>query len=103
MQEIFRALGAFERPILFLAPLVGTHDENFHFSRRGELVLDALEKMVIPGEGDIILWFLLRGRSKIDVANLPPRTRVAADGDEQLLPLTRGLASAVLLDALIVA
>src|SRR5690242_20733951 len=85
MQEIFRSLRPRQRPVIFFAPFVAAHDENLDRLFLGEIILRALEKVLIPVQGDVVFIKLGRGRAEVDVADFASTAGMAADDDEQPL------------------
>ena len=102
VQEIFRCLGAWKRPVIFVAPLVRAHDEYLHWLARGKLVLDALEQVVVPAKLPFVLRLLGSG-TEIYIAHLGSGTGMSADDDDELLPFSRFIASAIGLNSLVIA
>src|SRR5437868_87297 len=102
MQKIFGGMSTGERPIIFVAPLVGAQDEKPDWFRTGELIGNVLEKIVVPGQCDFI--FVERGgRAEVHLADFAPCTGMSADRYQQALSAACGFICAVLLDSDVVA
>ena len=69
----------------------------------GELVLLALQQVVVPVQHDCILVVLVRIGPKVHCANLAPAAGVSADGDQQPLIGARCLIARVVAHAHVVA
>src|ERR1700730_7460137 len=102
MQEIFSALRPSQRPVVLFPPLIGAHYKNL-YRFTGKLVLDALEKVLVPLQSDFIFIEFSRGGSKVNIADLAPAASVSSYGDEKMLAVPRRFASAMRLDPDVVA
>ena len=98
MQKIFRVLRASQRPVILFAPLIRTHHENFH-RLAGKFVLRALEKILVPLQGELIFVVLSRGRSKVDIANFSSAASVSANRHQEMLATTGSFTSPMCLDS----
>ncbi len=102
MEQITRRLGALEWPRIFEAPLVFAHDEDFDWVG-GEVVLLALEEIVVPLEDRGVLVVLGCGGAEIDGADVAASSGVASDHHQQVLSGTGSFISGVRLEADVVA
>ncbi len=101
-RKYFVSFARGERPFVFFAPFVFTHDENFYGLAVGEAILRAFEEEVVPLE-DYVVFVDVGLGAEIDVADFRAVAGVAADDDHELLAVARGVVAAVRLDAEIVA
>src|SRR5262249_10639670 len=101
MQKISPLASTSNGPVILIAPLVGAHDKESHRFHCAELVGGILKQVVIPTQSRVIL-VEFSGWTEVDVADLAPRARVSANGDDQALPSTRCVACSVHLHSCVV-
>src|SRR5439155_3554991 len=89
MKKILSSSGPCQWPVIFLTPLICTHDEYLHRFTR-ELILHVLKKIVIPRQNNVVL-VQIGGWSEIHLADLAAGARVSSDDDQQVLPPVGGV------------
>ena len=89
MQKVFGRLGTGERPVVFIAPLIDSHDKDLYRLASGKLVLSALEEEIVPVQGNLVFIELFGFRTEVDFANLASIARVPTDDDQESLALAR--------------
>lgn len=101
MEKIFCGLCPGQRPVIFVAPLIRSHDEEVDPLVGSELVLHALEQVVVPLQFPFILRLFCIW-PEINVADLGHGAGVSTDHDHQVLAFARRFTAAVVADALII-
>ena len=101
VQEVLGVPRASEGPVVLVSPLVRAHDEDPDRLAR-EPVLDALEQVIVPTQGRLVLVDDGR-RAEIEVADGRAVPRVPADNDQETLAAPGGVGSAVRLGPHVVA
>ena len=102
MQEIFGALRASQRPVIFFPPLVGAHDENL-YRLAGKFILHALKQVVIPLQSNFVFIVFGGCGSKINLTDFSAASGVTSNGHKQMLPFARRFTSTVRFDSDVVA
>src|SRR5579862_1850174 len=87
MEKVLGRLGAGERPVIFIAPLINPHDEDLDRLAGGEFVSTALEEKIVPVKSNLAFIELFRFRTEVDFANLASLACVPADGNQKSLAL----------------
>ena len=79
MEKVLCRLSAGERPVIFIAPLINSHDKDLDRLAGGEFVSSALEEEIVPAKSNLAFIELFGFRTEVDFANLAPTARVSAD------------------------
>src|ERR1019366_3326341 len=87
MEKVFGRLGTGERPVVFIAPLINSHDKDPDCVAGGELVSSALEEEIVPVKDNLAFVDLIGFWTEVDFANLASVARVPADDDQEMLAL----------------
>ena len=69
MKEVLCVVRSCQRPLVLIAPLIGTHDENPDRFWIGKLIRDVFEEMVVPGQSDFV-FVKFRIRAEVDLPDL---------------------------------
>ena len=83
-------MGAGERPVLLLTPLVGAHDKKLYRLGMGKIVGNILKEIVVPAQSSFILvkW---SGGAEVDVADLAAGTAVPPNRNQEMLSAARDI------------
>src|ERR1700742_585339 len=102
MQEVFCVARTCERPIVFVSPLVRSHDEKLYPLRMGKFVGHVFEEKVVPAQCNLI--FIERSvLPEIYFADLTLGAGVPADRDQEMLSAARGFVLSMQLHSSVVA
>src|SRR5438309_1052748 len=95
MQKILHSLSLRRRPVVFLPVFIDPHRKKRNRLVSRIVIFYSFEKEVIPVKNHIRVAVFSGVRTKINVANVPPETSVAADFHQQVLLGTRRFVPAV--------
>src|SRR5215469_8975290 len=87
MEKVLGRPGAGERPVIFIPPLINSHDKDPDRLVGGKFISSALEEEIVPTKSNLTFVELFRLRAEIDIANLASLACVPADGDQKTLAL----------------
>ena len=81
----YRSAGTRKWPIIFVAPLINSHDKDLDRLAGSEFVSSALEKKIVPVKSNLAFIELFGLGTEVDFANLTSIARVPADSDPKAL------------------
>src|SRR5215472_17092888 len=87
MEKVLGRLGTGQRPVIFIAPLIPSHDKDLNRLASREFVSRALEKKVVPVKSNHVFAEIFGFRTEVDFANLAPIARMPANDDQKALAL----------------